>query len=325
VIAIALALLASLGWGLSDFFGGLTTRTYPLRAVVTGMMAGGVATAALMAVVTGAGYPGSGLLLAGLIAGLASMTAVSSLYKALAIGSMTIVSPISASYPVVPVIYGLLRGERPSALQLGGMVLVVGGVILASYVRQRAATATPNEKDTAGGTAEAAVAADAPLVIVPLPDVGEGVVERAREGHARGADRTAASILLAVVASLASGTVLVALSSAAETDPYWGLIVLRSVALIGMVVVVLAGRQGLGVRPSRWPLLLAIGAVDTTATGLFAVATTHGYLSVVSVIASLFPLYVIALARLRLGEHVQPHQGVGVGVALGGVALVALG
>jgi drug/metabolite transporter (DMT)-like permease len=46
---------------------------------------------------------------------------------------------------------------------------------------------------------------------------------------------------------------------------------------------------------------------------------------VVSVIASLFPLGTIALARLVLRERIQPHQGVGVAAALTGVALVALG
>ena len=324
--AVLLALLASLGWGGSDFLGGITTRTYPLRAVVTGMMAGGLTTAVIMAVVTGAGYPGEGLLVAGLIAGLASMTAVSSLYKALAIGSMSIVSPISASYPIVPVIYGLARGERPSAVQLAGMALVVGGVIAASYVRERSKEPAP-----AGDAAVAAVPGappavhGAPLLVVPLPDVGEGIVERAHDERRVGPDRTAASLVLAVIASIASGTVLTALSSAAESDPYWGLIVMRSVAVLGMIAIVLAGRRGLGVRPKQLPLLLGIGALDTLATGLFAVASTYGFLSVVSVIASLFPLYVIALARLTLGERIRPHQAVGVAAALCGVALVALG
>ena len=154
MIAIALALLASLGWGASDFLGGITTRSLPLRAVVTGMMAGGLLTAALMALVTQSPYPGGDLLLAAVIAGLASMTAVSSLYKALAIGSMSVVSPISAAYPVVPVMYGLARGERPSLLQLGGMVLIFAGVIAASYVRE-GRTKVPAGVGVVDATAEA--------------------------------------------------------------------------------------------------------------------------------------------------------------------------
>ena len=346
MIAIVLALAASLGWGGSDFLGGLTTRSLPLRAVVTGMMAGGLLTAVLMALVTGSSYPGGELLLAAFIAGIASMTAVSSLYKALAIGSMSVVSPISAAYPVVPVIYGLARGERPSLLQLAGMALIVAGVIAASYVRESGDQPAGSAADGAAGPVGAAgpdgaagpaLAADASgdrggqpvktevLPIVPLPDVGEGIVERGVTARGAHQPRLAASIVLAVVAALASGTVLTALSSAAQSDPYWGLIVLRGVALTGMLVVVVVGRQGFGVSPRQVPLLLGIGALDTVATGLFAVASTYGYLSVVSVIASLFPLIVIALARLWLGERVRPHQYAGVAAALAGVALVALG
>jgi drug/metabolite transporter (DMT)-like permease len=46
---------------------------------------------------------------------------------------------------------------------------------------------------------------------------------------------------------------------------------------------------------------------------------------VVAVIASLFPLGTIALARLALGERILSHQYLGVAVALTGVAFVALG
>jgi drug/metabolite transporter (DMT)-like permease len=320
VVAIALALMASLGWGTSDFLGGLRTRSLPLRAVVTGMMAGGLLTAALVTLARGSGYPG-GILVAGVIAGLSSMVAVSSLYKALAIGSMSIVAPVSAAYPIVPVVYGLAHGERPSWLQFAGMALIVVGVIVASYVRD----ATGDGLDPAQFDPRAPHGDERHVGVVPLPDVGEGLVGRVRRDASSHRPRTLASLVLAVVAALASGTVLTALSSAADTDPYWAMIVMRGVALMGMLAVVVVGRSGFGARPAQVPLLLGIGALDTVATGLFAIATTFGYLSVVSVIASLFPLGTIALARLALGEHLHRHQNVGVAAALVGVALVALG
>jgi len=308
VTAIVLALLASLGWGSADFLGGLRARHLPLRAVVCGMMAGGLALALLLAAVTGSGYPGNGVLLAGVVAGVSSMVAVSTLYKALAIGSMSIVSPISAAYPVVPVVWGLLQGERPSGLQHAGMALVVAGVVTASYVR---------------GPAGEGPADDDRAAVVPLPDVGEGLVGRLRRDAAAHRPRLLASVALAVVAALASGMVLTALSAAATTDPYWGLIVLRTTGLAGLLVVV-AAHRGLGVPLRRFPALMGIGALDTAATGLFAVATTYGYLSIVSVIASLFPVTVLALARLWLGERVRPHQAAGIAAALSGVALLAV-
>jgi drug/metabolite transporter (DMT)-like permease len=55
-----------------------------------------------------------------------------SFYRALAIGSMGIVGPISATGAVVPVAYGLARGEHPSVLQGVGIVVAIGGVVAAS-------------------------------------------------------------------------------------------------------------------------------------------------------------------------------------------------
>jgi drug/metabolite transporter (DMT)-like permease len=53
-------------------------------------------------------------------------------YRALAVGTMGIVGPISATGAVVPLAYGLARGERPSALQALGIVVAVVGVVAAS-------------------------------------------------------------------------------------------------------------------------------------------------------------------------------------------------
>jgi drug/metabolite transporter (DMT)-like permease len=310
--------MASLGWGLSDFLGGLRTRSLPLRAVVTGMIGGGLLTALLMAATLSSGYPATAVLLPGVIAGFASVVAIASLYKGLAIGSMSVVAPISAAYPIVPVAFGLARGERPSAAQFAGMALVVAGVVVASYVR----SARPGQVEAACVTSADEEAAYA---VVPLPDVGEGIVDRMRRDASDHEPRMLASAVLGVVAALASGTVLTALSSAAESDPYWGMVLTRGVGLAVILTAVALTRSGIGVRGVQIPLLLGIGAIDTIATVLFAVASTLGLLSVVAVIAALFPLGTIALARLALGERIKPRQNAGVVAALAGVVLVALG
>jgi drug/metabolite transporter (DMT)-like permease len=310
--------MASLGWGLSDFLGGLRTRSLPLRAVVTGMIGGGLLTALLMAATLGSGYPATAVLLPGVIAGFASVVAIASLYKGLAIGSMSVVAPISAAYPIVPVAFGLARGERPSAAQFAGMALVVVGVVVASYVR----SAGPGQAEAACVTS---VDEEAAYAVVPLPDVGEGIVDRMRRDASDHEPRMLASAVLGVVAALASGTVLTALSSAAESDPYWGMVLTRGVGLAVILTALALTRSGIGVRGVQIPLLLGIGAIDTIATVLFAVASTLGLLSVVAVIAALFPLGTIALARLTLGERITPRQNAGVAAALAGVVLVALG
>jgi drug/metabolite transporter (DMT)-like permease len=53
-------------------------------------------------------------------------------YRALAIGTMSVVAPISATGVAIPVLVGLASGERPGALQVIGIVLACGGVILAA-------------------------------------------------------------------------------------------------------------------------------------------------------------------------------------------------
>jgi drug/metabolite transporter (DMT)-like permease len=72
-------------------------------------------------------------------------------------------------------------------------------------------------------------------------------------------------------------------------------------------------------------LIAAAGIGDTAATVLFGIATTRGLLSVVSVLASLYPVVLVALGRFVLHERIARHQLAGVAVALTGVCLISAG
>jgi drug/metabolite transporter (DMT)-like permease len=61
------------------------------------------------------------------------------------------------------------------------------------------------------------------------------------------------------------------------------------------------------------------------ANALFAVASTRGLVSVVSVVASLYPVTTVVLARLLLGERIAAAQQLGVVAALSGVVLITGG
>ena len=84
-------------------------------------------------------------------------------------------------------------------------------------------------------------------------------------------------------------------------------------------------------RPARGDMrvsiapLVAMGILDLTANGLYALATRHGLLSVVAVAASLYPLITVLLARSLLGERVHRVQEIGIVAALAGVTLIAAG
>src|SRR5215212_7183618 len=132
MLAVALAFASSLCWGLADFLGGLQSRVRPL---VTVLLVAQVAAVAIgIAFVAGSGDPfpdlGPAALATG--AGIAGCAALAAFYRGLAIGTMSIVAPVSATGAAVPVLVGLAEGERPAALQIAGILVAMVGIVLAA-------------------------------------------------------------------------------------------------------------------------------------------------------------------------------------------------
>jgi uncharacterized membrane protein len=92
----------------------------------------GVVIAGALIAATGDGLPGSKAVLLSLAAGAAGALALGAFYRALAVGTMSVVAPISASGVTLPVAVGIATGDRPSTVQAVGLVLTVVGVVLAS-------------------------------------------------------------------------------------------------------------------------------------------------------------------------------------------------
>jgi drug/metabolite transporter (DMT)-like permease len=137
--------------------------------------------------------------------------------------------------------------------------------------------------------------------------------------------RLAAGVGWAALAMLAFGAYYVPMHAASQHDWLWPAFLFRctSVALVWTVVLVRRAWPT-GIRPHLLGLV-AIGLLDTGGNALFAAASTGGLLSVVSVLASLYPVVTVLLARLVLGERVQLTQDAGVVVALVGVVLITAG
>ncbi len=138
--------------------------------------------------------------------------------------------------------------------------------------------------------------------------------------------RLASGVGWAVLAMIALGAYYVPMHAASAHDWLWPAFLLRCTTVTLVWSLVLARRA----RPSRlrghWPALLAIGVLDTGGNALFAAASSsRGLLSVVSVLASLYPVVTVLLARIVLGERVQRTQDAGVLVALTGVVLITAG
>ena len=72
------------------------------------------------------------------------------------------------------------------------------------------------------------------------------------------------------------------------------------------------------------PPLVAVGVLDVAADVFFAVATTIGLLSIVSILSSLYPVATVVLARIVLNERMARPQQAGIGLALAGVVLITV-
>jgi drug/metabolite transporter (DMT)-like permease len=256
----------------------MTARRAPVLRVVLLSQAVGLTLVLVVVAIVGDPVPSIGALAKAAGAGLGGVVALAAFYRALAIGTMSIVAPISATGAAVPVIVGLARGERPGTLALAAMAAAGLGVVLAS-----------------------------------------------REQHAE-ADRAAAgrlSVGLALVAALGFGTFFVLINSAAEESPVWSLLPGRLVSVAVLALVAVLARTAIAPPAAQWPPLAGAGALDAGANLLFVLASTRGLLSTASVLASLYPLTTVILARVFLGERIRRVQELGVALALAGVALIA--
>lgn len=139
-MSVLLALLSSVLWGGADFLGGLRARRLPALAVVAVSQGFGLLVVSLVAVggvvanVGGPGGTGPGTdwvpWAAG--AGVAGCTALVCFYRALAVGSMGVVSPIAALGALLPVLFGLLTGDRLTAPVAIGLCLALAGAVTTS-------------------------------------------------------------------------------------------------------------------------------------------------------------------------------------------------
>ncbi len=148
MLAIALALASSLGWGSGDFLGGLSAKRLPILVVAATSQAVGLGFTLLVVLAIHRGPLESSVLWIGAVGGLLGAAGLSALYRGLAVGRMGVVAPIAALSGLVPITVGLVaQGDRPEAVQVAGMVLAIGGVVLAARARN---AAEPGRRVAAG-------------------------------------------------------------------------------------------------------------------------------------------------------------------------------
>lgn len=130
---ILLSLCAALSFGAGDFFGGLAARRASVLAVVVVAQLTGLALLVLSSPWSIPHAPDAGTLSWSVFAGLTGAVAALTLYPALAIGSASEVAPLSAVIgTALPVVFGVVTGERPSTSAWLGIALAALTIVLVS-------------------------------------------------------------------------------------------------------------------------------------------------------------------------------------------------
>jgi len=150
-----------------------------------------------------------------------------------------------------------------------------------------------------------------------------GVFLASREpGHG---GKVAAGVGLALLAALGFGGYFPPMHAAGEADFWWASLIFRMTSTAVILAAVAIRRPSLAVQPLQVPILALIGIGDMLGNLLFAAASTSGLVSITSVLASLYPIVTVILARVVLRERVARSQEAGIVLTLAGVALIAAG
>lgn len=131
MLAIVLGLLSGLTWGVADFMGGLASRRAAVLTVVALSQSVGLALALIALAVLRPDVPPLSEIAYGMLAGLSGVIGLVAFYRAMSVGNISLIAPISALGAVVPLAIDLLSGHDPGLVALTGMLLALGGAALA--------------------------------------------------------------------------------------------------------------------------------------------------------------------------------------------------
>ena len=135
MLAALIALAASFCFGSSNFIAGLESRRRSVWSVTAvSQVASALSAALLLAFAPHPSLSAAAALWAAL-AGAAAAGGIVALYRALAVGAMSVVSPIIALQVVLPVVVGTVQGEQLAAVTWAGIVLAVSGVVLVARAK----------------------------------------------------------------------------------------------------------------------------------------------------------------------------------------------
>lgn len=293
MITAVLGLLTAITYGAADFFAALATRGLRVLAVTLGSSLAGLAALACLSPIFGTDFSTAAIAW-GVIGGFCSVGALTALYASLAIGPISIISPLGALVSaIVPAAIGVLwLGDNFSptgwlAIGIGLIAVVMIGIV------PDATGARPKFKGVL-------------LAIIAGVGIGLTVTALAQSPHDSG-------IAPVITTRFTAASILLLLN-------------------ISWIIQVIRKRQPLFIKSdlSATPfkllaILIAAGLFDAAANILFTLASRSGSLTVAGVLTALYPLGTILLARVVLKERITRVQGVGIFFALIASVLLTFG
>ncbi|WP_374945465.1 EamA family transporter [Agreia sp.] len=296
MLVTAFGLVGAFVYGGADFLGGLATKRLSPFAV-TGI----AASSGLLVLI--AVYPFAGgtwsaeAVLWGSLSGISGALGISLLYACLAVGPMSILSPLTAVVSaVVPLTVGLVRGAAFQPIGYVALALALVAVVLVGFAPEKGAVR--------------------PSLRGILMAIGSGAM--------------IGVFLIAIDLAPANSGLVPLFFNRAVNGAIMGAIVLTAFYVVrrrsdatGRLAPASAGHPRAGVRTALL-LALACGVADAAANGLILAGLRLGELSVMSVLTALYPAGTIALAALVLGERIAAVQIVGLVLAIAAAALLSL-
>ncbi|MEU3742972.1 DMT family transporter [Streptomyces sp. NPDC032198] len=281
------ALATSLMYGLADFGGGLLTRRIPALTVVVASQTIAVLVLGIIVVATGGWTEWGPQLWFAVAAGLLGPVAMLAFYKALAIGPMSVVSPLASVGVVVPVGVGLFLGERPGVPQFAGLTVAIVGIVLAGGPELRGA---PVQRQA--------------VLLTLLAAFGFGAV----------------LALISEASSNLTGLFLALFVQRVTNVAAGGAALFVSVRRGGLA---LPEGTGMGLIWAALPALAFVGLADVAANGTYSLAAQNGPVTLAAVLSSTYPVITALAARAVLKERLRGVQAAGAGLALVGTVLLA--
>jgi drug/metabolite transporter (DMT)-like permease len=286
-LVVLVGMASALVFGSADFLGGLASkRISPIR--VTAIAAAvGLGVLLLSYPVIGGAWSWSAVVLGGL-SGVAGALAISLLYACLAIGPMSILSPLTAVVSaIVPAAVGIASGDTFGPLGYTALGLALVAVVLVGFVREKSAV-RPSLRGILMATGSG-ICIGLFLIIIALTPSDSGIVPLIM-------NRGVNAIIMA--------------------------------ASIGVLALLARRRSTPGPRANGWRpglrLAIACGIVDAVANAGLLLGVRIGDLSVIAVLTALYPAGTIILAAVILKERIAIVQYIGLGLAIAAGAMLAL-